>query len=241
METKCRCIETKAPVKRPRTFKGEETFVKENHMLSRERVTVFNQVSCDSKFYTPEFVFKGKGTRTKINVEEDVKFQWSTSGSYRLDQLLKTISNLQNRYHPFTQKDYGIYVLDNYAVHLMPEVRKALFQRGYIVVIMGAGITRFIKSNDTHLHRKLKANYRDLEMELMMEKLQAHKKKVPLPAREEMINMAVKASRKVEVSFTEVFKKLFVTNKLDGSVDYLVSDKLFALIGNEMKDFRKKP
>ena len=25
-------------------FKGEETFVKENHMLSRERVTVFTQV-----------------------------------------------------------------------------------------------------------------------------------------------------------------------------------------------------
>ena len=153
-------------------FKGEETFVKENHMLSRERVTVFTQVSSDSKFYTPEFVFKGKGTRTKINVEEDIKFQWSPSGSYRIDQLLKTISNLPNRYHLFTQKDYAIYVLDDYAVHLMPEVRKALFQRGYILVIMGGGITGFIQSNDTHLHRKLKANYCDL--------LQADKKKVPL-------------------------------------------------------------
>ena len=61
-------------------FKGEETFVKENHMLTRERVTVFTQVSSDSRFYTPEFVFKGKGTRTKINVEEDIKFQWSPSG-----------------------------------------------------------------------------------------------------------------------------------------------------------------
>ena len=113
-------------------FKGEETFVKENHMLCS-----------DSKFYTPEFVFKGKGTRTKINIEEDIKFQWSPSGSYRLDQLLKTISNLPNRYHPFTQKDYAIYVLDNYAVHLMPEVRKALFQCRYILVIMGGGITGF--------------------------------------------------------------------------------------------------
>ena len=124
-------------------FKGEETFVKENHMLSREKVTVFTQFSSDSKFYTPEFVFKGKGTRTKINIEEDIKFQWSPSGSYRLDQLLKTISNLPNRYHPFTQKDYAIYVLDNYAVHLMPEVRKALFQCRYILVIMGGGITGF--------------------------------------------------------------------------------------------------
>ena len=52
--------------------------------------------------------------------------------------------------------------------------------------------------------------------------------------------MAVKASRKVDVSFTEVFKELFVTNKPDGSEDYLVSDKLFALISNEVKEFRKK-
>ena len=122
----------------------------------------------------------------------------------------------------------------------MPEVRKAVFQRVYILVIMSGGITGFIQSNGTHLHRKLKANYRDLEMELMMEKLQADKKKVPSPTREEMINMAVKASRKVDESFTEVFKELFVTNKLDGSEDYLLSDKLFALIGNEMKEFRKK-
>ena len=74
----------------------------------------------------------------------------------------------------------------------------------------------------------------------MMEKLPANKRKVPTPKREDMINMAVKASRKVGVSFAEVFKELFVTNKLDGSEDYLVSDKLFALIGNEMKEFRKK-
>ena len=132
------------------------------------------------------------------------------------------------------------YVPDDYAVHLMPEVRKALFQRGYILVIMGGRITGFIQSNDTHLHRKLKANYRDLKMELVMENLQADKKKVPSPTRKEMVNMAVKVSRKVDVSFTEVFKELFVNNKLDGSEDYLVSDKLFALIGNEMKEFRKK-
>ena len=55
-------------------FKGEETFVKENCMLSREKVTVFTQLISNSKFYAPEFVFKGKGTCTKINIEEDIKF-----------------------------------------------------------------------------------------------------------------------------------------------------------------------
>ena len=50
-------------------FKGQDTFVKENYMLSRERVTVFTQVSSDPKInLPPEFLFKGKGTRTKVAV-----------------------------------------------------------------------------------------------------------------------------------------------------------------------------
>ena len=194
-------------------FKGEETLVKENHMLSRERVTVYTQVSTDSKYIAPEFVFKGKGTRTKVNVANDIHFQWSPSGSYRLETMLKTISNLPNRYNPFTQKDYAIYVIDDYAVHLMPEVRKALFQRGYILVITGGGITGFIQANDTHYHCKLKANYRDLEMELMMEKLKADKKKVPSPTREEMINMTV-AKKSMLLLLTFLSNSLLRTNSM---------------------------
>ena len=34
------------------------------------------------------------------------------------------------------------------------------------------------------------------------------------------------------------FKSLFVTNALDGSEGHLVSDKLYALVGNEMVKFR---
>ena len=64
-------------------FKGEDTLVKENHMLSRERVTVFTQVTNkESIKLDPEFVFKGKGTRTKVSVPDSVKYQWSPSGSH---------------------------------------------------------------------------------------------------------------------------------------------------------------
>ena len=34
------------------------------------------------------------------------------------------------------------------------------------------------------------------------------------------------------------FKSLFVTNALDGSEDYLVSEKLFCLIGTDMLSFQ---
>ena len=154
--------------------------------------------------------------------------------------MLKIISNLPNCYNPFTKRNYAIYVLDDYAVHLMPEIRKALFQRGYILVVMGRGITAFIQANNTHLHRQLKAYHCHLEMELIMEKLRADKKKVPTPTREEMINMTVTPAKKIDLNFAEVFKQLFVTNKLDGSEDCLVSDKLFDLIGSEMVESRKK-
>ena len=43
-------------------FKNQDTFVKENYMLSRERITCFTTVCSDPKIkIKPEFVFKGKG------------------------------------------------------------------------------------------------------------------------------------------------------------------------------------
>ena len=49
-------------------FKGLDTYVKKNYMLSRERATVFTQTLSDSSIdLKPEFVLKLKGTRTKLN------------------------------------------------------------------------------------------------------------------------------------------------------------------------------
>ena len=90
--------------------------------------------------------------------------------------MLQTIENLPNRNrNPFNKKDWAIYVLDNYAVHIIPEIRKALSGRGYVLVLMGGGITGFIQENDTHIHRLLKNHYRNSECALMIEKLQASK------------------------------------------------------------------
>ena len=214
------------------SFKGEDVFVKENYMLSRERFTVYTQVASEPSIkILPEFVFKGKGTKITLNPPADIKYQWSVSGSYRLEHMIKTVNNLPNRYNPFTQKDYAIYALDNYAVHLMSELRKALWNRGYILVILGGGITGFIQQNDTHIHRPLKRNYRDEEACLMLSKLQADKSTIPSPTRNEMMTMLVSAWNKVEVDTKAAFKSLFVTSALDGTEDYLVSDRLFHLIG----------
>ena len=123
-------------------FTGFDTYVKENYTLTRERVTVYTQVASDSSIkLLPEFVFKGKGTRTKVNPPANMKYQWAPKGSYRLEQMLKTISHLPNRFNMFTPKNYIIYVLDDYSVHLLPEIKEALLKRGYVYVGIGGGIT----------------------------------------------------------------------------------------------------
>ena len=141
MVTKCLFTAMKVSSKK-HSFKGEDIFIKENYMLSRERVTVFTQISRNKNIkLNPEFIFKGKGIQTKVAALDSVKYHWSVSGFCRLDQMLKTISNLPNCYNPLTPKDFAIYVLDDYAFHLMPEIRKALYQRGYVLVAMRGGIT----------------------------------------------------------------------------------------------------
>ena len=48
-------------------LKSERVFVKENYMLSRERVTCLTQLCNDTKVTVlPEFVFRGKGTKTHL-------------------------------------------------------------------------------------------------------------------------------------------------------------------------------
>ena len=140
---------------------------------------------------------------------------------------VETIKNLPNRFNPFTQKGFTVYIIDDYAVHLMPEIRKALYERGYILILMGGGITGFIQANDTD---------REEEMNFMLKMLEADKSQIPSPSRDNMIKMLMSSWDAITTDFSQVFKKL--ANKLDGSEDYLVSDKLFSLIGNEMKDFR---
>ena len=55
-----------------------------------------------------------------------------------------------------------------------------------------------------------------------------------------MMSMLLKAWESLQIDIKREFKSLFVTNSLDGSEDYLVSNKLFSLIGEEMKTFRKE-
>ena len=92
----------------------------------------------------------------------------------------------------FTEQGFAIYVLDDCSVHLMPEVRQALFKKEYILVIIGGGITGDVQINDTSCHHRLKSCYRDFEMKLMLDQLQKDTTKIPSPSRNEMMQMLLK-------------------------------------------------
>ena len=55
-----------------------------------------------------------------------------------------------------------------------------------------------------------------------------------------MMSILLQAWKTLEFDTKREFKSLFVTNALDGSEDYLVSNKLFALTGDEMIGFWKE-
>ena len=108
------------------SLKSEATFLKENYMLSRERVTCFIQLCSDPKFdLKPDFIFKGKGTRTHLAPSQGINCQYGSEGSYRIKQILGMMKQLPNRYNMFTEKGYDLCVLDDSSVDLMPEVRQA--------------------------------------------------------------------------------------------------------------------
>ena len=82
---------------RQKTFSltSEETFVKENYMLSIERVTCFTQLCSDPKIDLKlEYVFKGNGIRTHLTPPEGINYQWVPIGSYRIEQILDMIKQL---------------------------------------------------------------------------------------------------------------------------------------------------
>ena len=74
----------------------------------------------------------------------------------------------------------------------------------------------------------------------MLEKLTKDPKKVPAPDRGEMMSLLVESEKAVELDANTAFKSVWVTNCLDGSEDYLVNDKIFALVGDSMRQFRNE-
>ena len=121
----------------------------------------------------------------------------------------------------------------------MPEIKEALLKRGYVPVIIRGGVTGDIQISDTDLHSSLNAKYRELEQLLMIDPLKANPKKIPQSSRDDMMSMLSESFETVEIDFVTHFKSLWVTNALDGSENYLVSERIM-LAGEKLKVFPRQ-
>ena len=229
------------------TIRDQDTVVKENHHLTRERITCLTVLSSQDGPLPPHFVFKGKGTylQNKLKRPTGVTTLWSPKGSYRLDTMIKTIKQLPNNTAQDcmpgrTYKKWLLMVLDDYSVHVTNEVRQELLKRGYVLVVMGGGITGDVQINDTHLHQRLKAAYRNRETALMMEQLEMRPDRVPSPSRDEVMDMLSTSLESLDFDVTKALKENFIANALDGSEDIMVRDKIFSLVGEDIIRFRQE-
>ena len=177
-------------------------------------------------------MFNGKGTRTHLTPPKGVHYQWARKGSYRIEQNLGVMISYQ--IDLLCSQNSHLQYMYWMVVQLMLEGRQASFKKGYILVIISGDITGDIQINDKNCHRGFKNHYRDLEMKLILEQLEKDPIKIPSPLRNEMMSMLLQAWETLECDTKREFKSLFVTNTLDWSEDYLVPDKLFALIGDEI-------
>ena len=177
-------------------------------------------------------MFNGKGTRTHLTPPKGVHYQWARKGSYRIEQNLGVMISYQ--IDLLCSQNSHLQYMYWMVVQLMLEGRQASFKKGYILVIISGGITGDIQISDKNCHRGFKNHYRDLEMKLILEQLEKDPIKIPSPLRNEMMSMLLQAWETLECDTKREFKSLFVTNTLDWSEDYLVPDKLFALIGDEI-------
>ena len=113
-----------------------------------------------------------------------------------------------------------------------------MLKKGYVYIGIGGGITGDIQINDTDIHAPLKKKYRELEQELMICQLRADPKKIPQPSRDDMMKMLVESVQSIDVDIPARYKALWLTSALDGSEDYLVSERIMSLVGEELKAFR---
>ena len=72
----------------------------------------------------------------------------------------------------------------------------------------------------------------------MLETLTKDPQKVLSPDRSELMSLLVESEKAIALDTNAAFKSVSVTNSLDESEDYLVSDKIFGLVGDSLRQFR---
>lgn len=71
----------------------------------------------------------------------------------------------------------------------------------------------------------------------MITQLRYGPKKIPQPTHDDMMQMLVECLEIIDVNIPARYKAPMLTSTLDGSEDYLASEKIMSLVGKDLKTF----
>ena len=205
----------------------------EIHSATRERWTVNTMVRSDfeagNSLPPLEVMFKADAERLRVQLQQHIPTwaPWLTvvtspSGSYQECDLLDYLEQVfPLPVHP--RQRWRILLLDAYKPHMTDRVRRCAWLRQVVVCIHGGGTTSVGQANDTDLHRPMKKEYMDLEMEDALRQA-ALGKACPVTRREDAMAWMslVWLQPRLHADAAQGFKKVGVTNALDGADDDLV-------------------
>ena len=226
---------------------GAKVPMVEGHADTRKRWTA-NFTTCSDKQRlraegppAMECVFKG-GDTIKRDLEEHVRncgydpwvsVSTSEKGSYRLPDVLAFLDKHLPVRVPLSPRDvaagdvedsrhWRIIMADDHAPHLSPLVAKLCWNRGYIFIPHGGGVTPIAQTVDTDLNQEAKRRYIAEETHELLELMRAGTC-VPQLRREKCVDIMVSVMRDMSLHLHAAdgyLKTGFKASLYDGSLDH---------------------
>jgi hypothetical protein len=181
-----------------------------------------------------EFVFKG-GQKLELRLREYIRERgfgpWlsvatTDSGSYKMPDVIRFLkTHLPDNFSP-QSRQWRIIIADAFSAHLSPQVFNLCWNRGYVLITLGGGITPVVQTCDTDLNQHVKRRYMALETAELLQQMRDGIN-VPRNPPERCIDLMaeVLSSTSLHLDAAEGYVKVGFTVPLDGSGDqYIVRE-----------------
>jgi hypothetical protein len=177
-----------------------------------------------------EFCFKADGERTELRLREYIRSRgygpWvsvitSTKGSYRNHDVL----NFLDRHLPDVSQSgqWRIIMADDFAAHTTMSVFNLCWQRGYVFISHGGGVTPVVQTPDTDLNQHAKRLYAEAESAEHVRQMREGAC-VPRCTPEQCIDIMVEVMSNIglHLAAADGYLKTGMTVALDGTQDSFI-------------------
>ena len=192
----------------------------------KKRCTVVLGISDCGVFLRTMVIFKGK---RKLNLVHPDSIIVRVQDKAWMDERLM-IEWMELCVRPFTERKPAILVLDSFRGHLTKDVNAAMKKINVCPAVIPGGCTSLLQPLDVSINKPMKDRARQLWQEYM---LQMSDTDTPTksPSKQQILDWIVAAQEQVNQDMIcKSFLVTGITNKLDGSEDYLMNDNIRAVL-----------